>query len=321
MISKIYLFLGPEEGKKNDEIKKIEKEITKSLGESPEKYNFFTFEKKIEDIIAILKNGSLFSTHKLVILNNAEEIKKKSDIDQIIEICKKPAEGNTLILKSTEASIDKKIEKAIPASNKIIFWELFENQKKTWITNYFRTNNQDISKNATNHLLEMVENNTQELKIACEKMSYFFDTGKIITEEDIDTFLYHSREESVFTLFEKLCYKDLTASLEINSKLLLSSDNTPISLISGLLWQYKKLLNLKVSLNSSNTPQEAMLMQGIKGKKNQETYLNGLKNYSLHELEKIILFLSEYDYMLRNSKLEMQSIIIEIFIYKCIVKI
>ncbi|MBN2617432.1 MAG: DNA polymerase III subunit delta [Spirochaetales bacterium] len=321
MIDSVYLFLGPEEGKKKEEIDKINKSIVKELKEEPEKHIFYPFEKKVSEIVSLMKNGSLFSTHKFIIINNAEEIKKKADVDLIVDICKKPIKGNTLILRSTSNSIDKKIEKVIPKNNKVIFWEMFDNQKKTWITSYFSKFNQKITPNAVDHLLEMIDNNTQELKIACEKISFFFKEGSLISEDDIESFLYHSREESVFSLFEKMCHKDLEGSLDINTKLKLSSDNSPIAIISGLLWQYKRLLNLKSMLIHHSSMEEAMLKQGIKGSKSQKNYKIALDNYSMHELEKIIVILSEHDYLLRNAKLEMQNIIIELLIYKCIIKI
>ncbi|OQY39337.1 MAG: DNA polymerase III subunit delta [Spirochaetaceae bacterium 4572_7] len=321
MTDQVYLFLGPEEGKKKGEIDKIEKALIKSLGENPEKHLFYPFEKKISEIVSLMKNGSLFSDHKFIVINNAEEIKKKSDVELLIEICKKPVKGNTLILKSNNNGIDKKIEKVIPKNNKIIFWEMFENQKKDWITSYFNSFEQRINPDAVDHILEMVENNTSELKMACEKISFFFDKGKVITEDEIDTYLYHSREENVFSLFEKISFKDLEGALEINSKLALSSDNTPIAIVSGLLWQFKRLLNLKISVSQRIPVQEAMTKQGIRGKKNQKNYQTALGNYSLHELQKIILILSDHDFMLRNAKTEMQKIIIELLIYKCLVKV
>ncbi len=321
MINTVYLFLGPEEGKKKSSINKIEQSLISKLGENPEKHLFYPFEKKISDIVSLMKNGSLFSSHKFIIINNAEEIKKKAVVDLIIEICKNPIKGNTLILRSNSNSIDKKIEKVIPKDNKVIFWEMFDNQKKSWITSYFNSFEQRINPNAVDHLLEMVDNNTQELKIACEKISFFFDKGKVITEDEIDKYLYHSREESVFTLFEKMSLKDLEGSLEINSKLSLASDNTPIAIISGLLWQFKRLLNLKTMITKRVPIQDAMTKQGIRGKKSQKGYQLALGNYSLHELQKIILILSDHDFMLRNAKVEMQKIIIEILIYKCLVKV
>lgn len=321
MTDAVYLFLGPEEGKKRAEIEKIERYLKKTLGEQPEKHLFYPFEKKVSDIISLMKNGSLFSAHKFIIINNAEEIKKKADVDLIIEICKKPVKGNTLILKSSNNSIDKKIEKVIPKNNKVIFWEMFENQKKGWISSYFSSYDQRITPTAIDHLLELVENNTQELKIACEKISFFFDKGALISEDDIETFLYHSREESVFTLFDKMCYKDLEASLEINAKLQLSAENSPIAIVSGLLWQYKRLLQVKTETQRGSSLQEILTRQGIRGKKSQQSYNKAVTNYSLHELQKIITILSDHDFMLRNAKIEMQNIIIELLIYKCLVKV
>lgn len=318
MADNIFLLLGPEAGEKSNRIKQIEKVILQKCGEAPEKHTFYPFESKISDIISLMKNGSLFSAHKLVIIDNMEEVKKKADVDELIAYCKKPAEDSTLILKSAMTGIDKKIEKVITPNNKVIFWEMFENKKKPWITSYFQKHSQKILPEAAEHLLEMVENNTQEMKNACEKISFFFDKGAVITEEDIDNYLYHSREENVFTLFERIAARDLEASLEIYSKISLSSDSNPISVISGLLWQFKRLLNVKSLLAQKESPQTAMLKQGIKGKKNQKTCQTALQNYSLGDLENIVLLISKYDFMLRNAKTDMQSLIIQMLLYKCL---
>jgi len=321
MINSVYLYLGPEEGKKKHQIQLIEKSLEKELGEVPEKHNFYSFEKSMDDIVSLMKNGSLFSTHKLVLISNIEEIKKKNDLELLIEICKKPVKGNTLILTSSNSSVEKKIENAVPKNNKIIFWEMFENQKKEWIESYFSKFKQKITNSAVEHLLDMVENNTQELKIACEKISFFFGEGKLITENEIDSYLYHSREESVFTLFDKMLTRDLESSLEIFSKLILSSDSNAVSIISGLSMQFKKLLTLKTLIKEGYNQDEAFSKVGIYIKKQKSQFIDGLRVFSIHELQKIMLIISDTDFDVRNAKLEMQNILLEILIYKCIVKI
>ncbi|MBI9099613.1 MAG: DNA polymerase III subunit delta, partial [Spirochaetaceae bacterium] len=246
--------------------------------------------------------------------------KKKSNIDQLIEYCKSPSEDVTLILISDSNKIDSKIEKAIPPVQKKIFWEMFENRKKDWVISFFRKKNLSIDHNAVELLLEMIENNSDSMKNDCDKLAFYFKEGARISEEDVENFLFHSREENVFTLFEKVCKRDLESSLDVLGSIVLAKETQPVQLLSGLLWQFKNLLSLS-SLLSRNVPQnDALLKSNIRGKKSQKTYMSGVRSYTTRELEKIISLIEEYDHRLRTVKTEMQDPIIEMFLYNCIKK-
>jgi DNA polymerase-3 subunit delta len=319
MNSTIHLLLGPENGEKKDFINKLEKHINKTSGE-PEKFRFYPYDTDMGDIVSIMKNGSLFSSHKMVTINNCEDIKKKDAIEQLVAYCKSPSEDVTLILISDGTKVDTKIEKAIPATHKKIFWEMFENRKKDWVISFFRKKGLSIDMNAVELLLEMIENNTDSMKNDCEKLAFYFKEGSRISEDDIENFLYHSREENVFTLFEKICKRELEPSLDVLSSIVLAKETMPVQLLSGLLWQFKNLLSLS-SLLSSKVPQtEALLKSNIRGKKSQKTYMDGVRNYKTGELENIITLIEEYDNRLRTVRTEIQDSIIEMFIYNCIKK-
>ena len=319
MIKNIHILLGPENGEKKEFINKLEQNITKKYG-NPEKYRFYPYDTEIGEIVSIMKNGSLFSSHKIVTINNCEDIKKKSNIDQLVGYCKSPAEDVTLILVSDTNKIDNKIEKAVPATQKKMFWEMFENRKKDWVISFFRKKGLSIDHNAVELLLEMIENNTDSMKNDCEKLAFYFKEGARISEDDIENFLYHSREENVFTLFDKVCKRDLESSLDVLNSIILAKETQPVQLLSGLLWQFKNLLNLS-SLLSQNFPQnEALLKSNIRGKKGQKTYMDAVRRYKTRELEKIISLTEEYDHRLRTVRTEMQDSIIEMYLYNCIKK-
>jgi len=319
MSNNIHLLLGPENGEKKDFISKLEKNITKQYG-NPEKYRFYPYDTEIGEIVSIMKNGSLFSSHKIVLINNCEDIKKKNAVELLVDYCKSPADDVTLILISDGNRIETKIEKAIPAAQKKMFWELFENRKMDWVISFFRKKGLNIDRNAVEMLLEMIENNTDSMRNDCEKLAFYFKEGATITEEDIENFLYHSREENVFTLFEKVCKRELEPALDVLSSIVLAKETMPVQLLSGMLWQFKNLLSLS-SLLSQRIPQtEALLKSNIRGKKNQKTYMDGVRKYKTSELEKIITLTEEYDHRLRTVKTEMQDAIIEMFLYKCIKK-
>lgn len=319
MSKNIHILLGPENGEKKEFISKLEKNISKSFGE-PEKYRFYPYDTEVGEIVSIMKNGSLFSSHKMVTISNCEDIKKKNAIDQLVEYCKSPSDDVTLILVSDANKIDTKIEKAIPATQKKIFWEMFENRKKDWVISFFRKKNLTIEYNAVELLLEMIENNTDSMKNDCEKLAFYFKEGARITEEDIENFLYHSREENVFTLFEKICRRDLESSLDVLNSIILAKETQPVQMLSGLLWQLKNLLSLSSLLAQNVNQSEAFLKSNIRGKKSQKTYMEAVRNYKTRELEKRIILIEEYDNRLRTVRTEMQESVIEMFLYKCIKK-
>ena len=317
MNNKIYLLLGPENGEKKEFIRTLEKNITKEYGKL-EKFRFYPYETEMNEIVSIMKNGSLFSSHKIVIINNSEDIKKKNSIEQLVDYCKSPSCEVTLILVSDNNKIDTKIEKSVPAAQKKIFWEMFENRKKSWVTSFFRKKGLTIDSDAVNLFLEMVENDTDSMKNDCEKLAFYFKEGARIKEDDIETFLYHSREESVFTLFEKISKRELEASLDILNSIILAKDTLPIQLLSGLLWQFKNLLTLSTMLSLHFPQGEALIKSNIRGKRNQQIYMDGTRHYKIKELQKIIPLTEEYDNRLRSVKTEMLESILQMFLYHCI---
>jgi DNA polymerase-3 subunit delta len=319
MNKNIHLLLGPENGEKKEFINRLEKHISKKIG-APEKYRFYPYDTEMGDIVSIMKNGSLFSTHKMVTINNCEDIKNKSSIDQLVNYCKSPSEDVTLILVSDGNKIDNKIEKAIPPAQKKIFWEMFENWKLDWVISFFKKKGLSIDPDAVELLLEMIENNTDSMKNDCEKLAFYFKEGARISEEDIENFLYHSREENIFTLFEKVSIRDLESALDVLSSIVLSKETLPVQLLSGMLWQFKNLLTLQSYLDQNYPQNEAFLKSNIRGKKSQKTYMEGVRNYKIKELQKIISLIEEYDNRLRTVRTEMQDSIIEMFLYNCIKK-
>ena len=315
----VYLFLGPEIGQKTDEILKIQKTFQTQAGVNPELHKFYPYDTSISEVISLMKNGSLFSNYKFVTFMNIEEL-KKDDIAELIEYIKSPGAECTLFLVTDKNSVDKKITSAIPKKSVRIFWELFENQKKSWISGFFKKEHITITNDAIDMILEMVENNTNDMRNACSKLSIFFGENTRIEEEDIENFIYHSKEENVFTLFKKIALADFSSSVEILHKIALSGEGSPVQLISGLQWQFRKLLTLSQFFSKQYSREEALSKAQIRGKRNQQTYIDGLRNYSTLELQKIIVLIAKYDIMARELNKDNHLILMELFIYYCVTK-
>ena len=317
----LYLLLGPEEGEKDSFVSRLIERIAGTLGQPPEVHRFYAFDVEVTELLATLRNGTLFSSYRVVILKNIELLGRKRDLDLLAEYCQRPAPQTSFLLLSDEIGrIDRRFERMVPKENKVIFWELFENQKKGWIANYFRKQRIEIDPQASLFLLEMVENNTRELRDTCEKLSLFFGEGSRIGYADVEKILYHSKDENVFTLFESVAARDFAAALEVLNQLLLSRDTDPVGLLAGILNQVRKLRDLKALVEQRYSLEEAFSRLKIRGKKVQKIYADGLRAYTLAELRDIVQLIARFDRRARSLKSTLQACLLQLFLYYLVVR-
>jgi DNA polymerase-3 subunit delta len=317
----LFLLLGPEEGEKREFIKAYLQRKTKDLGEKPEILRFYAFESRILDIVSTLQNQSLFSRFTVLILYNVETIKKVDDQKILADYLQHPSECAALFLVSPGIhEVSKVITKHIPESQKKIFWELAENRKRNWIQEFFRTRSITIEPSALEFLLEMLENNTRDLKNTCNRLALFFGPDAKIKGEDLEKYVYHSKEENVFTLFERIAQRDLPAAMEVLHKMLLSGEADGIKLINGLLWQIRKLLSFKLLLKKNFHQGEIFRKLKIWSKKNQHIYTLAHRNFAFAEIEAIIVLVTDFDVSFRSVKTEMQILLCQLLLYYIIKK-
>ena len=249
----VHLLLGPEEGEKASFIEKITHGLAAKSGERPEISRFYAGESRMADVILCLRNQTLFSAHRLVVLGNAEEVRRADEVAALVEYLGSPARDATLLLVSAgfAGEIDRKITAAIPKENQKIFWEMFDNQKQGWVTQFFRQKKITIDPLAVEYILDMVENNTRDMRVECDRLAQFFGPDTTIQLDSVEQYIYHSKEENVFTLFDKICERALTDAEEVLDKILLSREAEATQLVSGLLAQFRKLAGFKRMLTDN----------------------------------------------------------------------
>ncbi|PIE98278.1 MAG: DNA polymerase III subunit delta [Treponema sp.] len=321
MSANIWLFTGPELGEKNTQINSLKKKLIRDLG-SLDCHTLYSHETGVFEVINTLQSGSLFEAGTLVVLRGCELIKKKEEIDALNSWASGNNSSSFLIMVSDEIKIDKRIEKIIPQTQKQIFWEMFESKKQNWIKNFFKNENISITAEAISGILELVENNTEALKTYCSHLALFFKSGTEITEDDIERLLAHNKEETAFSLFDTITCNDAELAFDILNKLLLSKNSSPIQIISGLSYCFRRLQDFhNAQANASHPLSETDLKRlGFVGKKSIAQYQRAGKFWSLDETQKIISLLSETDLKLRSLGTGLQKTILEMSIYKIVSK-
>lgn len=322
---RVFLLLGPEQGEKAREVKRIRELAAKdAAGTEVEEHRFYAFETPVQEALSLLRSGSLFAGHTLVIIHGVEQIKRKEDLDLLEGYLANPSESGTLVLVSDEFRIrdprsKKDWTRRIPEDNRKIFWEMFENQKRDWLNTFFRRRHVEAEEDAVELILELVDNNTLDLKRAAGRLALFVGEGGRLTADEVETYLYHSKEENVFTLFRAIAERDLESALELLRKLLLSSDNSPQSILAGLLWQLRKLHSLATLTGRNYSLDEACRSLNIRGKRNQRLYAAALDAYSSEAIERILRRTTDTDAQLRAFGSRAHELLLDRLVYVIVV--
>lgn len=315
-MSNIFLCLGPESGKKSDFINQIKSQLSQK-GDL-DFYNYYSFDQDLQSVISLLKNESLFAAHTMVVYNNCEAIKTKADIALVQEFASSKSANATLVLASDGMSVDKKLKDLVPKQNQKMFWELFENEKKGFIQKLFRENNKRISQEAVEMLLEMIENNTSELSSQCNRVIQYYSDIEVIEADHIEKIIYHSKEENVFTLFARVCHRDLEGALEIVEKLLMEGANQIVGLVAGLSWQLQRLEQVIFFIHKHYSGDEACTKAGVRGKSNIANYLRASREFNLHQIRDAVRKLEKTDLELRSNKTDFQPHLLKMLLYSII---
>jgi DNA polymerase-3 subunit delta len=307
------LFLGPEIGKKQDALEEIRSSLP---GEAPpEETSFYAGETPVSQITAALRNGSLFADSRLFLVKNAELIKKKDEVELLAAYIAAPQEDTALILVSEQTSLAKGLEDAAGRENRKIFYELFENQKTEWVDAFFRRAGFSISPDAIETILELVENNTDALRRDCSRLTLFLNKDTVISPEEVEKWLSHTREESAFTLFSRIAGGDFSKALE-SLHTLLAAKEAPPAILAGLAWCFRKLRDY-LSLAAAGRLTDFELRKiGLAAPKARDDYAKAAGRYHAAGVEACLAWTAEYDILLRSSGLAFESILMDLYLYK-----
>lgn len=331
----VYLLTGPEIGERNDFAEKIKADVKKKFGSS-EDYLFYAADTRIQDVVAQLRTQSMFDPATVIVLRGAEQIKLKDDITLLGEWIasvtpsaqnKSPVDSSVLILVSDDISVDAKLEKLIPKENKKIFWELFEDRKEEWVRNFFRKNGYSVDMDAVGAILDMVENNTEELRNECSRFFLCFPKDHLITTADVEQILAHNREESAFTLFDAMADSETSVqkrfenALQILQKILLTKNNNAVMLIAGLASCFRRLLVWHaIHAGGAYVDDLAMKQNGFSSKAARTQYSRASRVWTQGQTSGIIALLAKTDMEIRAMGNAFTEAQLAMMLYEIVVK-
>ena len=310
--SNAYIFLGPELGKKQDAVDSVKKNYPNA-----EESVFFPGESHISIITDTLQNMNLFAESRIVIIKNAELIKKKDEIGLLVSCIQNLEENTALILLSDEIKLAAGFDDAVPKANRQVFYELFEKEKAEWVKRFFNREGFNIDKDSISAILELVENNTANLKQECSRLIGFLPKDKPVMPEDIEKWLSHNREESAFSLFSRIASGDLSKALEAMAVMLAAKESAQ-SILAGLAWCFRKLGDylalMDTSGHSSGVNNVDFRKIGLFSIKTRDDCIAASRRYSIDDAQACLALTAEYDLLLRSPVAVMENILMDRYI-------
>ena len=325
----IHLFCGPDTGEKRRAVERLRAQLQRGSGGAAiaiERH--YPFDTVIVDVIASLRTSSLFAPRRLVVLSQAEAL-KAADAAALADYCREPADGTTLVIETEELRVAKRLQDAVPASCRRVFWERFPDQRRRSISAFFRERGIAIDDQAVETLNEVVGSSSAALESECAALAAMHRAtsgeadmtgGPVtLTAEDIDRWVHHSRAETVFTLFDHLGSRDLAAGARTLQAIMLTRQTTPSQLLGGLASQFRKTADLQQLLPRMDRRQAWRVLK-VSGKRAQASLARAADRYQAAELQAILRVLAEFDLRIRAAAQHMQLGLLRVLRYYVVVR-
>ena len=317
-IAPTYLFCGPDTGEKRRAVERLRAQLQRSAGGTLlaiERH--YPFDRVIVDVIASLRTPSLFAPRRLVVLGQAEAL-KAGDAAALADYCREPTDGTTLVIETEELRVAKRLQDAVPASCRRVFWERFPDQRQRSINAFFRERGIAIDDQAVETLSEIVGSSSAALESECAALAAMHRalSGErtTLSVEDIDRWVHHSRAETVFTLFDHLGTRDLAAGIRTLQAIMLTRQTSPSQLLGGLASQFRKAADLQQLLPRMDR-QQAWRELKVSGKRAQASVARAAERYRAAELQEILRVLAEFDVRIRAAAQHMQLSLLRLVLY------
>lgn len=309
--SPVYLFAGEEDFLKRQVQESIKKYLF-SQNSLPFNYDLFYAEDAgFEAVLDVIRTQPFLSEKRLVVIKNLEKFSPYEK--PLLNFLKNPFSKTILILETQKNINDKFIKKLTAYLTVVEFCPLQGQDLIRWINKHVHSCKRKISHDAVILLIEKVGNELGIVLSVLNKLCLYVDQEKMITEEDVETLVEKTKEETRFAFLDALTTKQTSRALLMANELTRGGKN--ITDIIGLInWQLKRIERVK------GLTIEGYSQQDIAGMLNLSTYVIGIINkqaalFTKGALEKGFALLLESDLAIKQG-LKNPCLVLEMLIVR-----
>ncbi|HOX32557.1 MAG TPA: DNA polymerase III subunit delta [Spirochaetales bacterium] len=315
-----YLLAGPEAGKRAAFVDELRAAVKAADGAAAEEHRLYAYESGVGELLALLRNGSLFASRRLVEYRFAELVKGKEDLGELAAYLASPAPDAILLLETDQFYVEKALEEAVGKARKQTFFEMFESEKPRWVERRLRALGLEPEDSGVEALLELVENESSALDAACSRLALVLPRGASVGEAEVEAAIARNRQEDAFSLFDRLATGELEEALETLDAVLSDRRGDAVQVISALTWSFRRLVKLHLLLESGESFEAACMKHQLRSKAAQRQNGAALKRYSRAECERIVRLASDFDARSRSLGSAYERTLLQLLAYGILVK-
>jgi DNA polymerase-3 subunit delta len=296
----IYLFFGEESYFIDELTNFISKNV---LTESEKAFNqtvFYGKDANVVDVIEMARRYPMMSNIQVIIVKEAQEIKKFKDFEPYFL---NPAKSTLLVFNFKQTkTIDQRLKvNSLIAKHGVIFdsKKLYENQVYSWINATLKKDNLTIHPEALRLLYESIGSDLSRISNEIKKLTITLEPGvKQLTKDDVARNIGVHREFNIFELQKALGGKDKMKVYRIIDHFGKDPKNNPLIMTISRLFEYfSKLIVLHTLTDKSKNNVASKL--GVSPYFVDE-YFVALEKYPLSKLVAFVSYLRETDLKLKG---------------------
>ena len=249
---------------------------------------------------------SMFSDKKLIICDNSSFLSANKSIsdEELNELNKYisnpfPDVYIVFIVNSEKLDQRKKITKELIKVSKVYDCNKIDSYNlNSYITNYIKDSGYGISSSSVELIISKVGLDLSNIMKELEKLFIYKGNDKKITKEDIEDVITNNLENNIFNLVNSIVNKDSSKIMKYYNDLIKVGED-PIKILITLSNQFRLIISVKMMRKSGYSEQE--IISTLK----EHPYRIKLamnNNYSIEDIKKIMIRLSELDYDIVTGK-------------------
>ena len=283
----IYLFHG-EESYYIDLYSKIIEDHVLSDGEKAFNQTImYGKDSKVSQIVDEAMQFPMMSSHRLIILKEAQDLKNIGDLNSYVE---NPNPQSILVLCHKNKKIDKRLKLVKNIEKQGIVFEskkLYDNELPKWVVNYTQLHQVNIENEAALMVAELLGNDLNKIANEMDKVFIGHDKSKKLTRADIQESIGLSKEYNVFELQKFIGMKDFVSCIRIVNYMGDNPKNNPLPMLLASLYSYFS----KVFIASANMKSgDAAMMKalGLNSPYFLREYKSAASNYPYSKMRPIM---------------------------------
>jgi DNA polymerase III subunit delta len=247
----------------------------------------------VPTIISYCKRFPMMANYQVIIVKEAQEIKK---IEELQPYAENPVKSTILVLCYKYAKIDKRKAFSKTLDKQGVLFEtpkIYDNQVPAWISSYLKPKNHSISAKAATLIADHMGTDLGRIANELNKLLINVPAGTEITVEHVASNIGISKDFNVFELSRALEQKNKTKVNQIILYFAQNEKENPIQkVISGLYLSFSKILLFHYIADKSKNNVAAVLSVNPYF---VNDYVSAAQNYSREKLFSVISLLREYD--------------------------